>query len=87
MDPLIAAAFITGVCTGVPSFVAAVAAWRRAHRSDMNTRSNGHGTLSEMSELQLVMLGELQGQLQAHTENPDAHIPRLTNVRSLNQHH
>lgn len=73
MDPLIAAAVISRAFTGVPATIAAVAAWRRAVRSDVNTRTNGHGTLSEMSERQILMLGDIQGQLRAHTENPLAH--------------
>lgn len=74
----IIAALIIGILTGIPTFVAALASWRRAKAAVAQTSPNGHGTLVQMSERQLIMLGEISGKLDAHVEDPHAH--------RLNQH-
>lgn len=71
--PEILAAVIIGILTGIPALLAAIASWRRAKVAVAQTKPNGSGTLSEMSERQLVLLGEISGKLDAHTEDPHAH--------------
>lgn len=71
---------VVAVLTAAPPTAGALAAWLRSRKAEENTRPNGQGSLTEMTERLLADMGELKGMtgytqraLEEHQRTPGAH--------------
>jgi hypothetical protein len=73
VSPEVAVAVIAASGAGVAAAISSLPAYLKARKAEQHVRPNGQGTLVEMNERQLRMLGEISGQLQAHVNDERAH--------------
>lgn len=74
MSEALQVALITGSATGIPAFIAAMAAWRNSKQARDSVGSpNGQGNIVQMSEKQLLLLGRIDERLNHHIADHRVH--------------